>query len=115
MAKPNAIIDKVSSISLHKEISGELTDGPALHVKKVEFHGGKSALLDTNIPRSKIWAEIIESHHKKNMPVYVETDPDTNFVTDLLLPKEVETSSLKQTSTGDYEVMFRNTAAIHYL
>jgi len=115
MSKPNSIVDKISSISLHKEISSELTAGSALQVKKVEFQGGKSALLDTNVPLSKIWAEIIESHHERNMPVYVEINPDTNLVTELLLPKEIEVSSLKQTSTGDYEVMFRNTAAIHYL
>jgi hypothetical protein len=83
--------------------------------RKVEFQGGRFGLLDTTSPRSKIWAEIIESRQKRNMPVYVEIDPETNHINELLLPKEDEVSSLTQTSTGDFEVTFRKAAAIHYL
>ena len=116
MSKPNTVIDKVSSISLHKEkISGAPGEALQPQMKKVEFQGGRAGLLDESIYRSKVWGEIIESQQKRDMPVYVEINPETNFITDLLLPKEVEVSSLKQTPTGDCEVMFRNTAAVHYL
>ena len=49
------------------------------------------------------------------MRVYVEIDSQTHFITELLLPKEVEVNSLRYISTGEIEVVFKNTAIIYYI
>jgi hypothetical protein len=113
-----ALMGNVRSISLQKEMSDALAEDlkPQIRqIQKVEFEGGQSGLLDTAISLSKVWAKIIESRWKRSMPVYVEIDSQTHFITELLLPKEAEVNSLRHLSTEEIEVTFRNAATIHYL
>jgi len=54
--------------------------------RRVIFGGGRTGLLDLRLNRSRIWGEVLESLRDSGQPVYVEIDPDTDLITELLLP-----------------------------
>jgi hypothetical protein len=65
--------------------------------------------------RSAVWADVLDSMRREGLPAYVEVDPDTNQVTELLCPISVRVVSLTPTPEGDVEVELVISHARHYL
>lgn len=115
MPNPNAIVDGISKISPSTEDLAARPLKPSLKTITVNFQGGRSAFLDMSIPRSVVWADILDSWRKADRPVYVEINPETNVITQLLLPLVVTVESITPIITGDIEVRLINSHALHYL
>lgn len=116
MANPNALVDGISSLSSPGE-TVEVRLGEILSRSvTVKFQGGRSGQLDLAIPRSAVWADVLDSLRQANEPVYVEIDPETNVITELLLPREVRVGAITPMDTGDaVEVELIISQARHYL
>ena len=115
MANPNALVDSVDALSPSSRL---LTVGPGegSRLVTVAFQGGRSGLLDVASPRSAVWAQILESRRQENQPVYVEIDPATNLITELLLPRIVRVGEMVPTAAGDaVDVELIVSHARHYL
>ncbi|HAX74403.1 MAG TPA: hypothetical protein DCY88_00840 [Cyanobacteria bacterium UBA11372] len=116
MARPNALVDGISSLSSPREtLEARPGEIPSRSVT-VNFQGGRSGRLDMAMPRSAVWADVLDSLRQTNEPVYVEIDPETNVITELLLPREVRVGAITPTDTGDaVEVELIISQARHYL
>jgi hypothetical protein len=79
MPRRNALVDYVTRVSRPDSRSGL-----PLYLE-VSFGGGRSGLLDTSY-RGRVWAEVLESLRESGSPAYVEIDPETNQITQLLQP-----------------------------
>ena len=114
MAHPNALVDFVSNLSSPVETLAAPSLGP--RYMRVGFQGGQAGLLDMSIPRSVVWVEVLDSLRRANAPAYVEIDPATNVITNLLAPLMVRVAAITPTAEGDaVEVELVISHARHYL
>ncbi len=112
MANPNALVDGVRELS---PLSARLAQ-PLQQTVTVNFEGGKSAYLDMTIPRSKVWAEVLNNIRETNRKAYVEIDPASNLITQLLCPLPVKIGAITPIGKeGDAEVELIISHARHYL
>jgi hypothetical protein len=115
MPNANAVVDSVNSLSASPTEVREA--GRARHAAPhvtVKFKGGQFGVLDMSQPRSAVWAEVLHSMREANQPAYVEIDPATNFITELLCPIVVKVGELRETNSGA-EVDLIISHARHYL
>lgn len=110
MPKSGIIVDAVQSISP----AGE--ERPAPTRIAVKLHGGETVHLDMSTPQAKTWAGILGTTQRAKQAVYLETDPRTNVVTELLIPRAVKVATLKSGNRkGDVEVELVVSQMRHYL
>ena len=115
MPNANAVVDNVSSLSSSlSEVREARRAKPAAPIVTVKFKSGQAGVLDLNQPRSAVWAEVLHSMREANQPAYVEIDPATNLITELLVPIVVQVGELRETSSGA-EVDLIVSHARHYL
>ncbi|HEY6393396.1 MAG TPA: hypothetical protein VIX89_19090 [Bryobacteraceae bacterium] len=115
MAEANAVVDSVSSLSSSvTEVRTARSLKPSSPLVTVTFQSGQSGLLDMNVPRAVVWAEVLHSMREANHPAYVEIDPETKYITELLQPLEVQVGEIKETASG-VEVELIISHARHYL
>ncbi|WP_437912944.1 protein-glutamine glutaminase family protein [Sorangium sp. So ce302] len=79
------------------------------------FQNGRHGLLDIRNTQSADWHKHLESRKQQNHPVYVEIDPSTTIVVELLLPMPVAVSSVAPGIAGDVEVRWIESHTRHYL
>jgi hypothetical protein len=116
MPNPNILVDNVSSLSSPMVLSVAGPGQPARHVVTVSFQQGRSAHLDMTVPRSKVWTEVLHSLRQANEPAYVELDPATNVITNLLCPLTVRVGAITPNAAGDaVEVELIISHARHHL
>jgi hypothetical protein len=66
----------------------------------VRFAGGQSGLLDTSDFRGRIWADVLTSLRESGQPAYVQIDPRTRAITELLLPKQDKVREVRPAEDG---------------
>ena len=116
MARRNAVVDTVSTVSDWPEPTAAAKRARRRKdVLTIEFRSGRSGLLDLDIPRSAVWADVLNSLREAKQPAYVEIAPDTRFITTLLIPVAVTVASLTRTNSGDVEVELIVSHARHVL
>lgn len=115
MAKRNALIDGISSLTPPvKNTPGTLQK--TSRFVSVSFLGGRSGFLDLREPRSVVWADVLDSLRQRGQPVYVEIDPATNIISELLCPHIVKVGAINTAAVGDdVEVELVISHARHYL
>lgn len=82
---------------------------------KIHFTMGQKAILDMKNPRAAVWANIIDLQRRNNEPVYVEIDPETEIITELLVPEALQVMYIVTQADGDVDVVFFTSQARHYL
>ena len=115
MPKPTVIVDRVKSINLPNRplmaAQGTGVSGYAI----VHLAGGAS-LLDLNDPRAVVWEGILDDLRQTDEPVYLETDPNTNVIRQILYPRSVVVSNIAPAPAGNlHEVELEISHARHYL
>ena len=87
MSRPNAMVSDVREVTGSVSVAADEERGrvPVPH-RRVIFGVGRSGLLDLSFNRARIWGEVLESLRDSGQPVYVEIDPDSDVITELLLP-----------------------------
>jgi len=101
MAKTNAFVDNINKLSPATTVETAVAGASSPRLMTVQFQGGQTGLLDMALPRSRVWAEVLESLRQSNGPAYVEIDPTTQFITTLLQPLTVGVGALTSLAGGD--------------
>lgn len=115
MSNPNAFVDGVGPLSAAPTAPVEAGQQPSGFVA-VSFQSGRGGLLDMSLPRSTVWAEVLDSLRQSNLPAYVEIDPATDHITELLCPLRVRVGAVSEVgASGDVEVELVISQARHYL
>ena len=113
MPRPNALVDEVKDLAQSKELRAA-PDRPTAQYLTVTFGSGRTGLLDTTSHRSRVWAEVLQSLRESGQPAYVEIDPKTNQVTDVLLPVRYNVGQITPAKDGlEIELFISQTR--HYL
>ncbi|MBM9513948.1 hypothetical protein [Desulfogranum marinum] len=116
MAERNALVDGVKGLSAPSVASMKEEGVPAAPKVAVSFQGGSDGYLDMGKPRSTVWAEVLESLSEENQPAYVEIDPSSHEITELLIPIEVTIGNISSPDgEGDIEIELIISHARHVL
>jgi hypothetical protein len=81
----------------------------------VTFEVGQTGLLDMKNPRAVVWARLLDLQRRNTEPVYIEIDPETSVITQLLIPISSRVMSITPQAEGDVYVAFFRSEARHYL
>jgi hypothetical protein len=100
MARSNAIVDEVQDLSPTIELRAAGAGQSAPPALAVTFAGGQRGLLDPNTHRSLVWADVLRSLHETSQPAYVEIDPETSYITEVLLPVRYRVVAIEPTAEG---------------
>ncbi len=119
MPSPYAVVDLVREVG---PIDGlrELPDVTAIRASAaplpavVRLAGGQVGLLNRADPRYSVWANVLESLRDAGQPAYVEIDPATRYITELLVPLRVRVGGIVPNANG-VEVELIISHARHYL
>ncbi len=116
MPDSKAVVEEVRSLSEYDREAAIEGGEPPLGTVRVAFASGRTGLLDTRSPREKVWAEVMESRREAGEPVYVEIEPETERIRELLIPIRVTAESIVPAEEGDADyVHLRVSAARHVL
>jgi hypothetical protein len=84
--RANAVIANVREVTSQLVAADERLGRPPVPYRRVIFGDGRSGLLDLSLYCSRIWGEVLESLRDSGQPVYVEIDPESDIINELLLP-----------------------------
>jgi hypothetical protein len=116
MPRPNVIVENITSLTPNVRLFRRGRREGTVKPISVSFAGGQTGLLDTSQSRSEIWAEVLESLQRDNTPVYVEIDPRSKFITEVLLPRAVSIIGFTPIPTSqDLQVELSPSSAVHYI
>jgi hypothetical protein len=114
MNRENAIVEGIRTLTPAVKSMAMGADKSPSRFVEVKFESGRSGLLDTSIPRYAVWEEVLGSLNRANQPAYVEIDPETNIVTELLCPLSVSVEAITETANG-VQVELAISHAKHFL
>src|SRR6266568_2483102 len=113
MPDPNAFAGAVEGLSPPLQEIVARTEPPRF--VEVAFREGPAGLLDMADTRSATWARLLDELARAEEPAYVQIDPISRRITDLLIPLQVTVGAITSTSSGDVEVELVISHARHYL
>jgi len=116
MTKETALVDDVRSIARTPQRVKNKREQAAEAAINVRFARGAAGRLDPASNRDRVWAEVLESLRDSRQPAYVEIDPDTRYITSLLLPQKLAVTAIRELpNRGDLEIELEISQARHYL
>jgi hypothetical protein len=86
VARKDGRVERVSELSRASPARAAQAPGPPENYLEVQLESGETGLLDMTVHRDTVWADVLRSLQERNQPAYVEIDPATGQVTELLLP-----------------------------
>ena len=113
MPNPNAIV----STTIRFEPAPDRPLAEMLRSERglsVELDGGRRVRLDPANPRSAGYARVLEGLSRQRLPVYVEIDPATQTITQLLIPHVAHVVAIKP-GEGTFDVELDVSHARHVL
>jgi hypothetical protein len=90
-------------------IFGPITD---ISREAITIAGG-TARFDPADNRAERYIALLEDLRRRKMPVYIETDPASGFVTRVHLPKLVRVESIRESPSGETSITFARSHARH--
>lgn len=114
MARPNVFVSGIREIGTEPvtgALAAALADTP--HVA-VTLGDGVTGLLDMTDRRSAIWREVLESLRAAGRPAYVEVDPETRLITEVLQPIPFVVTGIAEEESG-LRVELQISQALHRL
>lgn len=114
MPNPNAIVDTVRAISGAAE-SAAAPGTAGADMTSISFAGGRNGLLDRASPRSAVWAEVLTSLQETGSPAYVEIDPASGVITNLLAPLVVQVGDIGAAEGDEIPVELIISHARHFV
>lgn len=111
MPRTNALVDTVANTVVQAQAA------PAAHAENyldIAFSGGRTARVDLREPRAKGWTGALAELREAGLDVYVEIDPGTGLVTEVLVPIPDTVSELIP-GQDRVEVVLTTAHAIHHL
>ncbi len=81
----------------------------------VSFKTGQTGVLDMKNPVATVWAEMLDFLNQTQKPVYVEIDPETKIITQLIIPETGNVLDLTPLENGDIDINLAPSAAPHYI
>lgn len=116
MPQPAVYLGKIRNASPLKQAmqASALAERPS--PVAVKFDYDREAVLDPGNRRAAVWANMLDYLQDNNRPVYVEIDPDTNFIIKLYMPTAANVINIRPSdSEAVVYVNFTTSQATHFL
>ena len=113
MARPDAHVGHLQSLSGREEVRAErqTAAGPTL---TVTFADGRQGHLNLSDYRSRVWAQVLQNLYQAGRPAYVEIDPRSRLITQLLQPLRFTVAEIRRVD-GGLEVDLNISHGRHYV
>lgn len=111
---PSTHVEHLRDLSRKLEVPPGLPEGPARDYLIVTLESGRTGRLDLSLHRSAVWTEVLESLRESGQPVYLQIDPDSGFVTELLQPRLYAVLAIREVPDG-IDVELEVSHAIHHV
>ena len=98
MTRANAEVDHVRGMS--RTVEPAPPGRPPGQLLELTLENGRTGRLDLSQHRSAVWADVLESRLRAGLPVYIETDPESGLVTELLLPMRYRVGAIEPVEDG---------------
>src|SRR5215469_2472611 len=98
MANPNVVVDLVRSVPSFDAARIGATGVP--RTLTITFEGGQSGVLDLSTPPGAVWADVLDYLREARAPAYVEIDPITGLISNLLMPLVVTVGEITPIADG---------------
>ncbi len=85
------------------------------NIIKVKFDVGRTGILEMNSPRMRHWSNMMENQERSGKPVYVEIDPQSEVIMNLLIPRKLKVQNFQTNENGDMVFFLSPSAAGHFL
>lgn len=115
MARENAVVDVILELSPTPRVAAAEIVRPRTEHLTVRFSGGRVGVVDVSAARGRAWAEVLESLHATGQPAYVEIEPQSGLITELLQPVRYDVGRLLGDDKRALEVELVISQARHYL
>jgi len=115
MAPENAVVDVILELSPTLRVAAAEAVRPSAVHLTVTFSGGRVGVVDVSAPRGRVWAEVLKSLHATGQPAYVEIEPQSGLITELLQPVRYDVGRLLGDDKRALEVELVISHARHYL
>src|SRR5260221_13710368 len=102
MANPNAAFGTIANLSR------DVDRGAG-----VVLNDGRSVQFAPADRRAIAFTPILDALRRRKMPVYIETDPASGFITRVYLPKLVRVDRITEGAGGEVSVTFEQSHARH--
>ncbi len=112
MANPHSIVGIISEISPSVKHLANIAESE--RYEEISFQDGNISLLDKTDPKYNVWSSILQSSYESKAPIYVEVDPDTQVMTEFLIPLKVKVGEISN-NNDIVEVELIVSHARHYL
>lgn len=113
MPRATALVDGVKELSRPRAADAARERTPVQYLT-VAFGSGRAGLLDMTTHRSRVWAEVLDSFRETGRLAYVEIDPDTSLITEVLQPMRYRVGRTVRSAAG-LEVELVISHARHFL
>jgi hypothetical protein len=100
MRDRGALVERIRDLSRVAPARAGEAPGAAETYLEVRFESGQSGLLDMSVHRGAVWADVLRSLHERKQPAYVEIDPETGLITELLLPLRFGVGRIEPSEEG---------------
>jgi hypothetical protein len=99
VARANAHVAHLQSLASAEEepVERPAVAGPSL---TVTFADGRRARLNLTDYRSRVWAQVLQNLYQARQPAYVEIDPESRLITQLLQPLRFTVGEIKRIDGG---------------
>ncbi len=117
MASPVVIVSNVTSVG---PVTAEPTGAAQSSDRRsrpvaVGLTNGRNAQLDPDDPRTPARAEVLDALREQQRPVYLEVDPDTSTITELLIPQVAYVISITRIDDGVLGVVLDSSHGRHLI
>jgi hypothetical protein len=100
VSRQDAVVDWIVELSrLAAAREAEEIAGRRAYLE-VRLGSGESGLLDMSVHRSVVWADVLRSLQQRKHPAYLEVDPDTRLITEVLVPLRVTVGRIEPIEDG---------------
>lgn len=100
MRARDALVDRISDLRRAAPAHAAKAPGAPENYLEVQLDGGQSGLLDMSVHRGAVWADVLRSLQERNEPAYIEIDPETGLITELLLPVRFTVGRIEPSEDG---------------
>ena len=115
MPMKHIIVDWVRALDRPGHPLIATTSGPARNHVTVHLRGS-ACLLDRGHPEAGVWEAVLDDLRASNEPVFLETDPATNVISQVLCPKSFRVAGVAAAPQDDrLLVEFHISHARHYV
>jgi hypothetical protein len=113
LSDPEVIVDTVAQVG--QQASAKSTTLSLLAGYEVQFHGGATALLDSQDVKTPALVDLLRDMRMGGLPVYVEMDPASHIVSRVLVPIVVKVTGIGTLPSGDLDVSLEVSHSMHFL